>query len=161
VRSFRVLVVVLVCLVATGCSRAPQPTPLLDGTMSYQSFSQIKLLPKLKNAKWKVVGNSSLSQGDKRPRFDDLMVETPKYAHLNFNGKATFRFYNGRLMQTWFSPSNLSGYKNALSKSLGIAFNSSNDAHLSNTEIHLEKDYVVWSDEVLAEENKKWIEQYS
>ncbi len=163
----------IICLIASGCSRVPQsprPTPLLDGIMSYQTFSQIKLLPKLKTAKWKVIKFSRLDKSGKRPCFYYLSAET-NYIHLGFDGKATFVFYKGRLMDTVFDlsdSSTSSSYQNVLSKSLGINFNSAGYTYLDNTEIHSAKTrknknkyYVSWSDAILSEEWDEGIKQCS
>ncbi len=149
-KILRVFVIALMCCVA-GCSRhqTVTPSPLLDGMMSYQTFAQIKALPKLKKAKWKVIEKS-----------EELVVET-KYTHLNFTGKATFRFYHNRLWQTWFVPSNATLYNNALIKTLGNAVNSPTEAHLGNTAITFDKNRALWSDENLSQECDDWINRYA
>ena len=134
--------------------------------MSYQSFAQVKSLPKWKICRWKIVEDSGLAKGDTRPPFHELVVKTSNYTHLGFKGEVQMRFFNNRLMQVWFTPANFLRYKKTLLKTQNTKLAVNNSASLGNTELlfarnYLGKDYILWSDETLAQENREWIETYA
>lgn len=156
--AFRVLVIALICFVPSACaspsgtsnstkSNQPKPTPLLDGTMSYQSFAQIKALPKLKNAKWKTLEFSS----------GGMTVETNGYSHLGFTGTATFAFFHDQLLRTWFVTPQYVKYRKTLTKKLRIKWDKTGQAIDGNTEIYFNGQTVAWSDRKLQEDAAFWI----
>lgn len=158
-RTFRVLVVMLMCFVASGffapsaiyatsnVSVTSKPTPLLDGIMSYQSFNQIRTLPKLRKSKWKTLENTK----------GFLTVETNNFSHLGFTGTATFAFFKGRLLRTWFVTPRYVKYRNTLTKKIGIKWNKTGQAIMGKTELNYSWKTVTWSDLDLQQEASIWI----
>lgn len=162
-KILRVFVIALMCCVA-GCSRhqTVTPSPLLDGMMSYQTFAQIKALPKLSNAKWRVTVDSDAEGNDQRPPFKIEVAET-NYTHLGFRGKTKFRFYNDRLWRVSFQPSPASRilYMNALSKVTGAKLNTMGNTRVKNMVYYGPSNLVTWTDERLSNEVNSWIRSYA
>jgi len=115
--------------------------------MSYQSFSQIKTLPKLKKAKWKTLEDTN----------GFLTVETNNFSHLGFTGTATFAFFKGRLLRTWFVTPQYVKYRNALTKKLHIKWDKASQAVIGKTQFYYSWKTVTWSDLVLQEEAGVWV----
>src|SRR5438094_4487733 len=104
---------------------ASDRTKLIDGLQSYASVEEIKrLFPE-----WKVIENSGLKPGDKRPPINIYSVAVKNYSHLNCRGELRLTFFNNRLMEAWFIPDEFEKYIELLKKQEGISFQAGPDSH--------------------------------
>ena len=158
----RVLIAFDICVIVGFYLWSRQPQSFFDDVKSYQSFAQIKSLPQLSNAKWRVTVDSDAEGNDQRPPFKIEDAET-NYTHLGFRGKTKFQFYNDRLWQVSFQPSPASRilYMNALSKVTGAKLNTMGNARVKNMVYYGPSNLVAWTDERLSNEINAWIRRYS
>jgi hypothetical protein len=153
---------------------ATERTKLIDGIESYQTMEEAKR----RFQKWEVIENSSLASGDKRPPFSIYVVAIDNYSHLGHSGTLHLKFFNNRLAEARFYPSNFDKYVERLkeadkltfkvtesSAGLPEAFASSHTHVWVYNQPHLDPSgrdkYVGWRDTRLEKEEALWITRYS
>ena len=178
-RTHRAALLTLVCLgtvFVSGCgsteverqetNRVVHRAALIDELYSFESPNEVRdrldasLLP------WKVVEDSALAPGDRRPPFHQYVVAVDGYTHIDTSGELQLCFFNGRLMATYFFPSDPEAYLRHLRVSRGIDFTGVREASLSQyTRVSTGsidgRTYVAWEDARLSEEFDDWIRRYS
>lgn len=114
--------VLFACTVAIGCQEAlPEPgslpatlSPLFKGFESYQTLDQAsKVLPD--RAAWKVVFQNKSQSRAGCPRFDEFTFAVPA-TDLGYSGIMKLQFINDKLATTVFTPTDFSGYVEALQR---------------------------------------------
>ncbi|MEE8574422.1 MAG: hypothetical protein V3T30_03325 [Thermodesulfobacteriota bacterium] len=93
---------------------------LIDGTISYQSVEEVKARFTAEwggaRAAWDVLQDISLSEDDKRPPFSVYEASIDRYIHMEVAGVLTLKFFNDRLMETVFYPTDPGRYLDGLAK---------------------------------------------
>ena len=163
-KILRVLAVALLCCLLANCSRAPQPTPLFDGFMSYSSWMQIRSHPKLVGHKWDILQRPESRSSDLRPQMDYRLVQTNDYSYLGHKGYVKFSFYNEHLMSVEFEPQESSSYakiQTYLEQKLKTKMLVHRDYDLGDANIRHNNHFFTWSDKSLIAEMHDWIAQNS
>lgn len=138
--------------------------PLMANFESYISPAEARTrLPT--NVVVAVADESKLVPGDPRPRFDWLELRVSGYRHLGLSGELVLRFFNERLVSTWFYPDSYDSYLKALRRA-GVNITAERqrvgryaDAWTSTD--YRDRAYVAWADRRLTKENNRWINRYS
>ena len=140
------------------------PTPLLQGFQSYASKEHVfaNLQPK---DTVQLVENSVLPPEDTRPPFSIYVVRIPTYIHIGHTGTLQLKFFNNRLQQTTFYPSDSAAYLAALN-ALGIDLSQGRQFTAGYTATWSAVDYrgqvyVAWADKRLQEQSNRWISRYA
>ena len=152
------------CCLSASCSRAPQPTPLFDGFMSYSSWMQIKSHPKLVGHKWDILQRPESSSSDSRPRMHYRLVQTGNYLYMGFKGYLKFSFYNDHLMSIEFEPQDSGGYakiQTHLEQELKTNMLVHRDYDLGAANVRHNNHFFTWSDKSLIAKMQEWIAQNS
>ena len=97
---------------------ATERTKLIDGIESYQSTEEAKR----RFQKWAVIESNNLAPGDKRPSFSIHVVAIDNYTHLGHSGTLHLKFFNNRLAEARFYPSNFEQYVERLKEADKLAF---------------------------------------
>ena len=175
----------LLTLMIAGCDQdvlyatsftevATEHTKLINGIESYQSSEEAKR----QFQEWKVIENSSLAPGDKRPPFSIYVVSMDNYSHLGYSGKLHLKFFNNRLAEARFYPSSFEKYVERLKEHDKLTFTvTEKSAGTPETlaapytriwiysQPHLDPQgqnrYVGWKDTRLDKEESDWIRRYS
>jgi len=161
-----------------GCDTS-KTTILLGEIRSGLSPEDARRTVSASEDKWKVIENSHLPPGDKRPRFDILQVEVPEFTDCGVKGVLALHFFNGRLTSTWFYPSDLSMYLQCLEsrhihfdpkgpmtqteRNLGATIAEVRVSHRTRVWLfrdYRNHDYVGWEDIKLIAEENQWIRNY-
>src|SRR5467141_3464954 len=101
-----------------GCDSS-RTTTLLGNIQSGLSPDEVRRVLGVAGSNWRIVENSHLPLGDRRPRFDIVRVEIANFSDCKTKGTLALSFFNDRLTSTWFYPSNLASYLECL-QSQGI-----------------------------------------
>jgi hypothetical protein len=178
-------IVVMLAVLPVGCDTSKttvlETTVLVGDIPSGISPAEVRRTLNVLSDNWKVIEDSHLPAGDKRPRFDILQVEIADFSDCGVKGILGLHFFNDRLTGTSFYPSDLAGYlrclesrgihfapKKTLSKmerALGAARHP--EVRVSgHTRVWLfrdykGRDYVGWEDMKLSAEQDSWIRSYS
>ncbi len=140
-------------------------TKLINGIESYQSIDDFKSYLGHNSLQWKVDEDGKPTPKG-RPPFNIYEITIDNYSHLGFGGELTVVFFNNRLLEARFFPSDVKNYITALEKD-GIRFDNNQEAKLSPYTLVLiatdykERQYVGWSDTRLEKEFDLWIKRYS
>lgn len=154
----------LLCLAACGeenyTERLSPGTPLIAGFESYATRAQaLARLPR--GAAVKVVEDSALKPGDKRPPFSIYRVAVAGYTVCGQVGELHLEFFNDRLLGTWFFPGDAPACHAALAAAgqrvPGVSGNTMRVAAIDFFDRH----YLMWEDARLREQIDHWIKKYS
>ncbi len=146
-------------------SAQKQPVLLIDMFYSYASAASVQEHLKKLGLPWSVVENSQLPAGDRRPRFDMVTISVAHFEYLGDVGELQLRFFNDRLMSTWFFPGDSGSFRHLLESKLKVSL--AREATIPPfTRIWTDKDYkgriyFGWEDSRLAREQSLWLEKYS
>jgi len=168
----------LVCLsVMLGCHKGyfstsfqkvePERTKLIAGIESYQSAEEFKSSLAHSALQQDVVDEGESSSPAGRPPFKFRTLAIKKFSHLGVQGDLFVTFFNNRLMETQFYPSDAGSYITAVEKKEGLHFGEHKEIALPpHTLIRVAVDgkgktYINWMDNRLYEEVDLWIMKYS
>lgn len=146
---------------------ATERTRLINGLESYWTIEEAKT----KLPSWEVIEQSSLKPQDRRPPFNIYRVSIKNYVHLGVSGELQVKFFNNRLLSTWFYPETFDRYVLLLKDKEGLTFQEGQDGSrdamiVPHTHVWVYKDYkeqlyIGWEDIRLARELGLWIKRYS
>jgi hypothetical protein len=164
--------VLAVCLASlTGCADRESYTDRVEGIPlllgAFQSYSsEREVRANLASQPVQDVERSSLAPGDKRPPYNIVTLAVVEYRHLGVPGELRLFFFNDRLMNVWFYPTDVDAYMAALrSRDVAVAADRA-DRGSTARRIWSQRDsrdrvYVGWSDGRLEDQSARWISRYS
>ena len=168
-RMTKILSALIAVISIAACGREsftenlnPKAT-LMAGLESYSSREEV--VPRLPpSSKLVVVENSSLGERDSRPPFSSYSLSVSGFRHLDQDGELILVFFNNRLKQTVFYPSDMKAYLVALEAS-GLALAEGQELRKDNTVIwravdYQRRPYVAWGDVRLRDQSRRWISRY-
>jgi hypothetical protein len=163
-------IVIVVALIVSACSPpedfttvASDPERLLGGLMSYSAPEDVRRA--LGNPEWTVREESRLAPNDRRPPYSFLSVVIRPYEDKGDRGELLLTFFNSRLMSTVFYPHNPAAYRARLEE-----FPSRDNLRGELRSRHLrvwsavdygQREYFLWGDVRLLEQQTRWIMRYS
>lgn len=163
---FPVFIILYSLFIMQSCSHRVSSTKLIDAFSSCMSSEECERLLSPAH-KWNVVEDQRISPTAIRSQFDVLTVSIDSYTSLGLTGKLVLRFYNNRLISTWFYPSDFKEYTKKLSRQLGVQIIPGLQTTIGRcTELrcvtdHLNEVYVAWEDKRLIKEQSEWIKKHS
>jgi hypothetical protein len=141
----------------------PDPETLIGALRSYSDPENVAAA--LGHPVWQVTERSGLKAGDKRPPFNILSVVVAPYHDRGCDGELHLTFFNSRLESASFYPDDVGAYRARLG-----AF-PSRDVHggevrkrylrVWNAVDYKGREYFLWGDDRLMEQQKRWIERFS
>lgn len=162
-------IVALALWLVVACSEVPKtgPTPLIGPLQSHMQAEVAREKLGAATSEWIVIEQSSLPEGDQRPRFDIERFRVTRFEHLGVAGELVLEFFNDRLMSTSFFPNEWEAYVERLEEHIGQSLEEGQDLEIgSHTRLFLgptfhDRRYVGWVDAGLASEKNTWISKYS
>jgi hypothetical protein len=135
-----------------------QNTSLINGLQGGQKQQDVLAQLKSQGLKWKVVEDK---KGAASNPGEETEIEVGNYRHLNIKGSLNLDFFNRQLCQLWFTPSDVTAYRSALSRQLGTVLEENRPLLIKGVEIELRQGdkkqyYVVWSDEQRSDRLTEW-----
>ena len=137
---------------------------LMDGFESYQSVEQMEKYLKARSLKYskKFLDPS----GGSRPPFRMDTITVYDFRHLGIKGELLLQFFNNRLMETLFFPSDTSNYIMQLEAD-GIRLPHNREVKFDKYTLICAsrnsdgREYVTWQDKRLTNEIDIWVKRYS
>ncbi len=139
-------------------------TELINGIESYQSIDEFKSFLYRSSFQWESRTGQPSPKG--RPPFNIYTITIKDYSHIGFIGELKIVFFNDRLCETTFYPSEIEKYVVTLRKSEGIIFDKNGQADISpHTHVSYATDYrnlkyIRWTDKRLDKEISLWLRIY-
>lgn len=142
---------------------APDPESLLGGLKSYSTPEAVRRT--LGGRHWTVTVDSSLAPNDRRPPYNFLSVVIRPYEDKGDRGELNLTFFNARLMSTVFYPRDPVTYRAQLG-----TFPPRDKLRGELRPKHLrvwhavdyeKREYFLWGDDRLMEQQKRWLMRYS
>jgi hypothetical protein len=151
-----------------GCGKkdAPKPSKFFGKLYSYQNPQEARKALRIKDQSWQEVQRSQLLPTDPRPPFNILKVMLKDHYQSGVRGDLVLEFFNDRLMEARFYPSDVDIYRSALEGD-GISFSAQLEARIDpRTRVWMGKEqssrwYVGWVDVALLAEHDSWIRNHS
>ncbi len=171
---------VLLCVVSLmffGCQEnisvietPDQRTVLIDEIESYSTIEEIKEYFGKRSYKYELLANDSFRGDEYRAPFIINTIHIEGYMNRGITGTLDVSFFNDRVIETTFYPSDFENYLKVLSKELDKELNIDSSVMLSpNTELWVgvrylsregaEKKCVSWIDIRLDDEMGQWIKK--
>jgi hypothetical protein len=153
----------------SACSKEARdkPTELMHPLYSFSSLQKVQRDLQLRPESFDIVEDRRPLPSDTRPPFRYLVIAIKHTENLGVSGDAQLTFFNDRLMETWFFPSEMPRYQTALQNERGVAFGSYTEASIAPaTRVWIGKRdegraYVGWVDKRLQRERNDWLAQYA
>src|SRR5258706_13291899 len=98
--SCQTYLVALLTVLPTGCDTSKM-TVLVGDIQSGISPNDARRILNVSPDNWKIIEDSHLSPGDKRPRFDILQVEVADFSDFGVKRVLPLHFLYDRLTSTW------------------------------------------------------------
>lgn len=154
-----------IVLALIACQR--KNSALIDGLYSYETLKDARdhLNKKTPTQVW-IEEQRPARPDDKRPPHSFAYI-SGEFQDLGSSGRLRLTFYNGRLIEAAFSPSDGSGYLSALQKSgVPVPSTPGTDVRISDrTKFRYQnvRGSIVcyWVDTTLEQEWNDWVEKYS
>ncbi len=141
-----------------------QPSPLINGLMSYASEDEVLKALGEQNCKRELL--RELEPGDKRPPYTCVELSCANYSHHEKRGDLSLFFFNNRLVSARFIPSEPADYLQKLRLEDGIIVGGGHPYKLApSTTITFGMDengrlFVDFEDDHLVEEYDEWSRRY-
>jgi hypothetical protein len=148
----------------TFTERLSTRAPLIPGFESYATHAEVmnKLPPQFRT---KIHEDSALRAGDTRPPYSIYSVGYPGFSYCDQSGELVLTFFNDRLEQTTFYPSDAKACLAAMATE-GLDLINGIRTTRGDTTIWTEVDvsdrrYITWIDQRLLDQSDRWIWRYS
>lgn len=154
--------IIVIALTAIGCQASTEPTELMPGIWSRASENEVRHA--FAKHEFVTIEDHLADDVPNRPRYHIKQISTA-HSHLESSGELVFWFYNDRLWETVFYPSNPEQYFTRL-RNFGIHLELKESKRWSKqTIVRRDTDfwgrpYVVWGDRNLTAEHQAWIDKY-
>jgi hypothetical protein len=139
------------------------PEILIGDLRSYSSPEIVATA--LGHPAWQVTERSGLAAGDKRPPFNIFSVVVASYRDRGQDGELHLTFFNSRLESASFYPHDVGAYRAALGAfpSRDVRAGELRQRYLRvwNAVDHKSREYFLWGDDRLMEQQKRWIARFS
>ena len=157
---------VIVCSLALGgCSEvaATRPARLLGGLRGGSSPAEAGTVLGKTPGTWKVIEKHETPPTSNRPRYSSLTASVGEVSESEHPGELVIVFFNERLLETRFYPTDFDGYRAAVERSLGQQLDMQKKSEVGdNLAVWIAADdngrrFIAFEDTTVAQEQADWI----
>jgi hypothetical protein len=141
--------------------------PLTANLISGMTPAEAKGVIGHRSSDWSILERSGTQPStDQRPPFRHEVIELLSYEHYGHPGQLRLRFFNDRLYEVIFFPSDYAAYlqrlnERGLSDSPGTSSQAGAGRRVRTDTDHQGRQYVAWADTEIAAEIEAWIRRYA